>query len=213
MSRDGRTVSEVARELACDWHTVNDTVLSYGRALLDTETCRVGVVTAVGLDETLFYRVGRWRTQAWATSIVDVDSGTLLDMVPGRDSAGVIPWFQAGDPDWRAQVRYGVLSGPYRAVYDTALDHVTQVADPFHRVKLANQKLDDGRRRVQNETLGHRGRSDDPFPQLREPSRVTGSSAAIGGYHPYDVRRFDRRRAYSGSSLAEFWVIGEVLCF
>ena len=30
----GRTVSEVAAELACDWHTVNEAVITYGEALL-----------------------------------------------------------------------------------------------------------------------------------------------------------------------------------
>ena len=31
----GRTVSEVASELACDWHTVNDAVITYGEARAD----------------------------------------------------------------------------------------------------------------------------------------------------------------------------------
>ena len=170
VGRDGRTVSEVARELACDWHTVNDTVLSYGRALLEADTGRVGEVAALGLDETLFARSGPWRTQAWATSIVDVGTGTLLDMVPGRDSQGAISWLEARDDGWRARVRYGVLdlSGPYRAVFERALDHVVQVADPFHLIRLANDKLDECRRRVQNETLGHRGRKDDPLYRARK---------------------------------------------
>ncbi len=30
----GRSVSEVAEELACDWHTVNDAVTTYGEALV-----------------------------------------------------------------------------------------------------------------------------------------------------------------------------------
>jgi transposase len=130
----GRTVAEVARELDCDWHTVNDTVLAYGQALLDADTDRIGQVTALGLDETLFARFGRWRTQAWAPSIVDVGTCTLLDMVEGRDSAEPISWLDQRGVDWRAQVRYGVLdlSGPYRAVFNQALDHVTQIADPFH---------------------------------------------------------------------------------
>jgi transposase len=34
-------------------------------------------------------------------------------------------------------------------------------------VKLANTKLDETRRRVQNETLGHRGRKDDPLYRIR----------------------------------------------
>ncbi|MGA7272296.1 MAG: ISL3 family transposase [Acidimicrobiia bacterium] len=170
VGRDGRTVSEVARELDCDWHTVNDTVLAYGKALLEADTRRVGRVTALGLDETLFARFGTWRTQAWATSIVDVVTGTLLDMVEGRDSQGPIAWLEARGIDWRAHVRYGVLdlSGPYRAVFNQALSHVTQVADPFHLVKLANSKLDECRRRVQNETLGHRGRKHDPLYRARK---------------------------------------------
>ena len=59
------------------------------------------------------------------------------------------------------------LSGPYRKTFDDILAHATQVADPFHLVKLANTKLDECRRRVQNETLGHRGRKDDPLYRAR----------------------------------------------
>ena len=47
------------------------------------------------------------------------------------------------------------------------LPDATQVADPFHLVKLANTKLDETRRRVQNETMGHRGRKDDPLYRIR----------------------------------------------
>ena len=184
VGRCGRTVAEVARELECDWHTVNDTVLGYGRALLEADTTRVGEVTALGLDETLFGRFGQWRTQAWATSIVDVTAGVLLDMVPGRDWKGPVGWLEAMPDDWRAHVRYEVLdlSGPYRLVFDQTLDHVTQIADPFHVVRLANDKLDECRRRVQNETLGHRGRKDDPLYRVRKllvmaEQRLTGNGS------------------------------------
>jgi transposase len=43
-----------------------------------------------------------------------------------------------------------------------------QVADPFHLVKLANQRLDEVRRRVQQETLGHRGHKNDPLYRSRQ---------------------------------------------
>jgi len=36
---------------------------------------RIGTVTALGLDETLLARRGRWRTKQWSTSIVDVQAG------------------------------------------------------------------------------------------------------------------------------------------
>jgi transposase len=167
VGRLGRTVAEIARELGCDWHTVNDAVIAYGTALIDDDVNRIGGVDALGLDETLFCRRGQWRTQEWCTSIVDVSRGPaqLLDVVPGRDAAGSSGWLQARDDRWCDAIRYGVLdlSGPYRKTFDEVLAHATQVADPFHLVKLANTKLDGCRRRVQNETVGHRGRKDDPL--------------------------------------------------
>ncbi len=54
------------------------------------------------------------------------------------------------------------LSGPYRHVFTLMTPGALQVADPFHLVKLANTKLDECRRRVQNETLGRRGYKADP---------------------------------------------------
>ena len=35
-------MNEVANELGCDWHTVNDTVVAYGEALLEADTERIG---------------------------------------------------------------------------------------------------------------------------------------------------------------------------
>ena len=54
----GRTVSEVAAELSCDWHTVNDAVLTYGEALLEADRKRMNRTSAIGLDETSFVRLG-----------------------------------------------------------------------------------------------------------------------------------------------------------
>ena len=47
------------------------------------------------------------------------------------------------------------------------LPDATQVADPFHLVKLANQRLDEVRRRVQQDILGHRGHKADPLYRSR----------------------------------------------
>ena len=55
----GRAVAEVAEELGCDWHTVNNEVTRWGAALLEADQDRVGRVEALGLDETLFLRRGR----------------------------------------------------------------------------------------------------------------------------------------------------------
>jgi transposase len=169
VGRYARYVSEVADALGCDWHTINDAVLTYGAALLEADVDRIGVVRALPIDETLFKSEGQFRSQCWSTQLVDARSGQLLDVVPGRNSTTPAEWLAARDPQWRDRVQWAVmdLSGPYKAVFDTMLPDAVQVADPFHVVKHANSKLDECRRRVQNETLGHRGRKADPLYRCR----------------------------------------------
>ncbi|MDQ1395319.1 MAG: transposase [Acidimicrobiaceae bacterium] len=169
VGRNGRTVNEVAVELGCDWHTINDTVIAYGTALVDDDPARIGRPSALGLDETLFCRLGVRRRQHWSTSIVDVGAGRLLDVVPGRTTVEPCRWLAARSEEWRANIAWATLdlSGPYRSVFDTMLPDAVQVADPFHVIKLANTKLDECRRRVQNDTIGHRGRKDDPLYRCR----------------------------------------------
>jgi len=173
VGRLGRSVNEIAEALGCDWHTTNDAVVAYGEALLDADADRVGDVDALGLDETLFNRTGPRRTQQWCTSVVNVGgpdrAAQLIDVVAGRSAARVLEWLDNQPEAWKQRIRYGVLdlSGPYRKVFTDGLGHVTQVADPFHVVKLPNSKLDECRRRVQTETLGHRGRKTDPLYRAR----------------------------------------------
>jgi transposase len=166
--RCARSVNEVARELGCDWHTVNDAVIAYGEALVD-DPGRFGVVTALGLDEVLFCRIGPWHRQEFSTQLVDVKIGQLLDVVPGRSGKAPSRWLEARGKAWRDRIIYATLdlSGPYRAVFDAMVPDAIQVADPFHVVKLGNTKLDECRRRVQNETMGHRGRKTDPLYRCR----------------------------------------------
>ena len=104
IGKNGRSVQEIAEELGCDWHTVNDALLRYGEALVDDDPQRFGLVEALGLDETLFLREGEYRRQRFCTSIVDVANGQLLDVVPGRDSQAPTAWLQERTCDWRFNV-------------------------------------------------------------------------------------------------------------
>ena len=166
----GRPVKDVASELGCSWHPVNASVRRWGGALIDADAARISDVFALGLDETLMWRRGRFRTKAWSTGIVDVASGQLLDMVRARTAKAPTRWLLRRPRNWRAGIRWAVLdlSGPYRAAFDAALPDARQVADPFHVVKLANEALDEVRRRVQNQTLGHRGHKHDPLYRARK---------------------------------------------
>ena len=169
VGRFARSVSEVADDLGCDWHTVNDMVLAYGEALVDADQDRYGTVSALGLDEVLFARIGRFHRRDFSTQFVDVRTGQLLDVVPGRSGKEPKAWLEKKGKPWRDGITYAALdlSGPYRAVLEEMLPDATLVADPFHVVKLANSKLDECRRRVQNETLGHRGHKSDPLYRCR----------------------------------------------
>jgi len=168
VGRWGRSVNEVAQALGCDWHTVNDAVIAYGSALVD-DPRRFGDVEALGLDEVLFVRRGHWHRPEFTTSIVDVASGQLLDVVVGRGAEEPKTWIIDRGDEWRSNVRFATLdlSSSYRSVFNAVLPHATQIADPFHLVRLANAKVDECRRRVQNELFGHRGRKDDPLYRAR----------------------------------------------
>ena len=167
---EGRPVTDVEKELGCCWATVNDSVQRWGEALLDADTDRIAKTDALGLDEHLMWRKGRFRNKAWATSIVDVRRDQLLDVVKDRDVTAPTRWLLRQPHGWRDGIRWATvdLSATYRSVFDVALPHARQVADPFHVVRLGNTAVDTVRRRVQNETLGHRGRKDDPLYRIRK---------------------------------------------
>jgi hypothetical protein len=144
-----------------------DAVVAHGDAPVD-DPDRFGDVTALELDETLRCRLGPWHTQ-WSTQIVDVGRGQLLNVVEGRSAAGPCRRLAAWPQAWRDAILWATLdlSDSYRKASTTMLPDATQVADPFHVTKLANTKLDECRRRVQNETMGHRGRKTDPLYRCR----------------------------------------------
>jgi transposase len=164
----GRTVKEVAHELGCDWHTVNDAVTAYGAALLAADRQRVVHTSALGLDETNFVRLSHQHT-SYATTVCDVEHHRVIDIVPTRRFEVVAGFLDQLPTNFKAAIRVGTLdmSDAYAAVYSVVLPRATQVVDPFHVVKLANLALDTVRRRVQVQQLGHRGRRDDPLYRAR----------------------------------------------
>jgi transposase len=165
----GRTVKEVAGELACDWHTVNDAVTTYGKALLEADRKRMNKTSAIGLDETKFVKLGPHSHADYATTVVDVEHHQIIDVLPSRTYVEVAAWLDKQPQAWKERIDFGALdmSDTYAAVYSVVLPRAHQVVDSFHAVSLANRCLDAVRRRVQNEQTGHRGRRDDPLYRAR----------------------------------------------
>ena len=64
---------------------------------------------------------------------------------------------------------------PFRGYANAIRDElpdVIQILDAFHVVNLASTVGDDVRRRVQQDTLGHRGRKGDPLFQIRRSLQI-----------------------------------------
>jgi transposase len=97
-------------------------------------------------------RLGPYHRQFFSTQIVDVRAGKLLDVIPVRGSAEPMGWLANQGAAFRGRVEFGTLdlSGPYRRVFEVMVPNATLVADPFRVTKLANTKLDECSRRVQN---------------------------------------------------------------
>ncbi len=165
----GRAVTDVAAELACDWHTVNDAVMFYGAALLRADKKRLNATTAIGLDETSFVKHAHHVAKSYATTVADVANHQIIDILPTRAFVDVAGWIRAQPQDWKDRIVFGALdmSATYAAVYTVMLPRALQVVDAFHCVQLANRALDAVRRRVQQQQTGHRGRRDDPLYRIR----------------------------------------------
>lgn len=164
-----RPVSQVADEYGVCWDTIMAAVVAHGTPLVD-DPDRVGAVTSLGVDETSFLKANRRHRTLYATGLVDTDAGVLIDMVEGNGAKDLRRWCQTRSTEWLAGIATVSidLTDSYRTGLSPHLDHAMRVADPFHVVRIGNRCLDKVRRRVQNETLGHRGRKDDPLYRIRK---------------------------------------------
>jgi len=168
VGRDGHSVAQVARDLGVGWSTVMTAVRDYGRPLVD-DPDRIGVVDALGMDETSFLAANQFHHTLYVTGFVDLTRHRLVDVVPGRSATSVSDWLDGQPAPWLAGVA-AVALDPHRGYANgllARLGHATVVIDHFHAVALANAAIDDVRRRVQNDTLGHRGRKGDPLYRIR----------------------------------------------
>ena len=185
VGENARPVSGVADELGVCWSTVMNAVVEHGTPLVD-DPARVGPVAHLGVDETSFLRANRRHATIYATGLVDLQARIVIDMVEGNAAADLRRWTANADPAWLAGIEVVAtdLAESFRAGLSPHLDHATRVADPFHVVRIGNRCVDQVRRRVQNDTLGHRGRKADPLYRIRK--------LLLAGHERLDERGHDR---------------------
>ena len=100
----------------------------------------------------------------------------LLDMVEGRSKQVFKTWLAERTQAWRAQVEVVAMDGftGFKTAAAEELATAVAVLDPFHVVKLAADAVEQCRQRIQQATLGHRGRRGDPLYQSRR-TLLTGA--------------------------------------
>jgi transposase len=180
IARDTASVSSVARRLGVDWHTVWKAIEPLLEQLAD-DPARLAGVETVGVDEHLWHhRPGKAKPAKEMTGMVDLtrhDGQTrarLLDLVLGRSGKVYADWLKARGTAFTAGIRTATLD-PFRgygnAIRDE-LEDATAVLDAFHVVKLGLQAMEETRRRVQQDQLGHRGHKHDPLYRIRNALRA-----------------------------------------
>lgn len=171
---DHLSMSRVAAGLGVAWHTANAAVLAEGRRLLIDDPARFDGVSTIGVDEHVWRHTKHG--DRYVTVVIDltpVRAGTgpsrLLDMVEGRSKAVFKEWLADRPQPWRDGVDVVAMDGftGYKTAAAEELPDATPVMDPFHVVRLAGNALDRCRQRVQQATLGHRGRAGDPLYTAR----------------------------------------------
>ena len=127
---------------------------------------------------------------SWTTRGEDHPTARLLDLVPGRSGTVYKNWLAERGEDFRAGVQIATLD-PFQGQQErhrlACSQDATSVLDAFHIVKLAGDALDEVRRRVQQDALGHRGRTGDPLYQIRLLLRASHTQA-----HPTSTRTTPR---------------------
>lgn len=183
------SVAAVGRSFGVSWHAAMEAVRDHGRPRID-HLSRLGAPTAIGLDETSWLAATATHPTLLVTGIVDLDRGQLVDVIPARSAAAVEAWLDAKPTRWASSIRHAVIDPyqPYATALANQLPDARLVVDHFHVIRLANQALDEVRRRVQHTTLGHRGRKDDPLYRIRRRLLV--------GHEHLSHDGFDRVRAW-----------------
>ncbi|MCY0904372.1 ISL3 family transposase [Arthrobacter sp. H14-L1] len=168
------TIARVAEGLGVSWNTANKAVLAEGKRVLIDDRHRFDAVKVIGVDEHVWRHTRRG--DKYVTVIIDltpIHDGTgpsrLLDMVEGRSKQVFATWLKARPQQWRDGVEVVAMDGfsGFKSAVAQELPDAVPVMDPFHVIRLAGEALDSCRRRVQQQTCGHRGRAGDPLYSAR----------------------------------------------
>ena len=175
LAHDDTTVSALARHLRVDWHTLWRAIKAEATRRTSGPD-RLSGVNTLGVDEHIWRPSRRNQSDRAVTAVVDLTRDAdgrlharLLDVVPGRSGTAYAGWLKAQAAEFVAGIEHAALD-PFRGYANAIRDELPDalaVLDAFHVVRLGTQVIDEVRRRVQQDTLGHRGHKHDPLYKIR----------------------------------------------
>lgn len=183
--REHASVLGLTRQLGTTWRTLWRAVEPLLEQMAADES-RFGGVTALGVDEHVWHHVSTkpvedgGRGPKEFTGMVDLSRDSkgrtrarLLDLKPGRSGAVYADWLKERNEAFRVGIKVATLDPfqGYKNALDDELEDAIAVLDAFHVVKLGTAAMDEVRRRVQQQTLGHRGRKGDPLYGIQNTLR------------------------------------------
>lgn len=127
----------ISRLMRCAWQTVTDIV---GRVVADhLDDHRLDGLVNIGVDE-----IGYRRGHQYLTVVADHDSGRVVWVHKGKDSAALQAFFDAMGPERCAQLR-AVSMDMGRTYIGVVTDRLPDAAiclDAFHLIKWTNEALE-----------------------------------------------------------------------
>ncbi|MGL5849285.1 MAG: ISL3 family transposase [Phycicoccus sp.] len=186
LRREHASVNGIRRQLGVGWRTVWEAIEPQLKAA-DADASRFEGVVMLGVDEHVWHHVSTKPVQDGGrgpkelTGMVDLTRDSqgkvrarLLDRVPGRSGETYKQWLRERGEAFRARVEVATLDPfhGYKNAIDDQLADAVAALDAFHVVKLGTAMVDDTRRRVQQDTTGHRGRRNDPLYRIRNVLRA-----------------------------------------
>ena len=172
---EGATISGLARQLGTAWNTMWSHIEPCLQAASD-DPARFAGVRVLGVDEHVWHHQDRRRRgpRAHWHRGPDPRGGSSYGPLEWTwCRAGLAPCTRTGPSAEKTSVRgcESRRSIPFQGLQEchclACSKNATSVLDAFRIVKLAGDAPGEVRRRIQQDTTGHRGRKGDPLYQIR----------------------------------------------
>ncbi len=195
------SIAATAKAIGIGWDLCCQLALAKTRECVYEDPNHFQGVRVIGVDEHKWSHNRRKHGDGFVTIIVDMTDhydqahdkdnrppARLLDIIEARSSHVLQSWLNERDETFRDTVKVVVMDGfqGYATAANEAIPKATKVMDPFHVVRLAGDKLTKCRQRLQTETMGRRGKKNDPLYRNRKTLLTRKSLLTDTQHHRLD---------------------------